>query len=217
MSRYIDPVMVASDRVDERARLLARLGDTVHAVVGDLGPDTPALLRWAVLAAVQARLDDPADVMAEVVLSLGEAVGWDHDWRPSTLGPAEALALAVCDGRGATTHAVAAVLGAELDAVAAARDRARLAVGLPPAPLPCTIRHADEPHATACVACMLVRADAATARARVGAFLGPVGGLVLDRLVAAADAWQADVLRPRLRAVAEDGPDPWSSLAGPAA
>ena len=95
----------------------------------------------------------------------------------------------------------------------ACRDAARLVVGLPPAPPACTRRHAEQPDDRVCAICMLVRADAATARALVEDRGLVPRGLVIDRVVERATRWQADMLRPRVDTVV-DGPSPWTAIAG---
>lgn len=216
MDRFIDTVMIGSDRVDERARLITRLCDTVAPLVGDLGPDTAPLIRGALLATIRAGHARPLDVVADVLARLCEATGATVAWRSPSLSAGESLALGLCDGRGVTDYAAGATIGVDRDEVARARDRARESIALPPAPPACTRRHADTADGDTCVTCMLVRADAATARARVATHLGVPQGLVMDRVVARAQQWQADVLRPRTRAVA-DGPSPWTAVAGLAA
>lgn len=212
MDRFIDTVMIGSERIDERARLITRLCDTVAPLVGDLGGDTPALVRGALLATMRQAHARPLDVVADVLDRLSESVGVVVTWRTATLAPGEALALGVCDGRGLTDFALGAAVGVDRDEVAVARDRARLDVGLPPAPPACTRRHADLGDADTCAACMLVRADGATATARVRAEVGVPGGIVMDRVVERAHQWQAAVMRPRLRPV-PGGPSPWTAMA----
>ena len=212
MDRFIDSVMIGSERVDERARLITRLCDTVAPVVGDLGPDTGGLIRAALLGAMRAAHARPLDVVADVLARLDQATCV----RPEPareLSPGGALAIGVCDGRGVTDYALGATVGIDRDEVASARDVARLVVGLPPAPPACTRRHADWQDDDACVSCMLVRADAATARMHVEDMELVARGLVMDRLVERAQQWQADMLRPRLHAVL-DGPSPWTAVAG---
>lgn len=211
MDRYIDSVMVGSDRVDERARLIARLCDTVLPLVGDLGPQTPDLVRAALLGAMRQEHHRPFDVVADVLDRLASAIGLG---RPSTtaLSPGEALAVGVCDGRGCSDHALGAVVGIDRDEIGSARDAGRLAIGLPPAPPACTRRHADDGQGGSCAICMLVRADTATARRRVEEHGLVAEGLVVDRVVARARAWEADMLRPRLQR-ATDGPTPWTAIA----
>lgn len=211
MDRYIDSVMLGSDRVDERARLIARLCDTVLPLVGDLGPRTPDLVRSALLGAMREEHHRPLDVVADVLDRLATAIGLGRP-RNQVLSPGEALAVGVCDGRGCTDHALGAVIGIDRDEVAAARDVGRLAIGLPPAPPPCTRRHADDGQGATCVTCMLVRADAGTARRRVEEHGLVAEGLVVDRVVARARAWESEMLRPRLQHVA-DGPAPWTAIA----
>ena len=212
MDRFIDSVMLGSDRVDERVRLLTRLGDTIAPVVGDLGRDTPALVREALLGAVRAGHARPFDVVADVLARMSAATGtsWVH---PEGLSPGGVLGLAACDGRGVSDYALGATVGIDRDEVATVRDHARLGVGLPPAPPACTRRHADHADGDTCVTCMLCRADAATARARVHDVGLVVRGRVMDQVVDHASQWQADMLRPRLHAVV-DGPSPWTAVAG---
>lgn len=212
VDRYIDSVMIGSDRVDERARLITRLCDTIAPLVGDLGPDTPELVRASLLGAMREVHRLPLDVVADVLERLSAAVGV-AERRTSALSPGEALALGVCDGRGVTDYALGAAIGIDRDEIAVARDVARLAVGLPPAPPACTRRHGEQPDTESCISCMLVRADAATARGRVLDEGIVLEGVVVDRIVARAHAWQADMLRPRVRPVA-DGPSPWTAVAG---
>lgn len=212
MDRFIDNVMIGSDRVDERARLLTRLCDTVAPVVGDLGGDTPELIREALLGAARSAHPRPLDVVADVLarLSMGIGTAWLH---PDEISPGGVLSLACCDGRGVSDYALGATVGIDRDEVAGARDLARLEVGLPPAPPACTRRHADHADGDTCVTCMLVRADALTARARVNDAGLVVRGRIMDRVVDHARQWQADMLRPRLHAVL-DGPSPWTAVAG---
>ena len=212
MDRFIDSVMIGSDRLDERARLLTRLCDTVAPVVGDLGHDTPGLIRESLLGAVRAAHARPFDVVADVLARLAAATGtaWVH---PDDLSPGGVLVLAACDGRGVTDYALGATIGIDRDEIGSARDVARLGVGLPPAPPACTRRHADHADGDSCVTCMLVRADMTTARARVHDVGLVVRGRVMDRVVDHARQWQADMLRPRLHAVL-DGPSPWTAVAG---
>lgn len=212
MDRFIDNVMLGSDRVDERARLLTRLHDTVAPVVGDLGHDTPGLVREALLGAVRAAHARPFDVVADVFARLSEATdtSWAH---PGDLSPGGVLALAACDGRGVSDYALGATVGIDRDEVACTRDRARLTVGLPPAPPACTRRHADHADGDTCVGCMLVRADTVTARTRVRDVGVVVRGRATDRVMEHAHQWQAEMLRPRLHAVL-DGPSPWTAVAG---
>lgn len=214
MDRFIDSVMLGSDRIDERARLITRLCDTVAGVVGDLGPDTDVLVRGALLEAMRRGHGRPLDVVADVVVGLATAMGDDVPAGARALSPGEALALAVCDTRGVTDHALGAVLGIDRDQVAAARDAARQQVGLPPAPPSCCARHVDAAAAAACAACMLVRADATSARAHLADEPILRDGLVLDRVVTRARRWQADMRRPRLHAPTVDGPSPWTAVAG---
>lgn len=211
MDRYIDSVMLGSDRVDERARLIARLCDTVVPLVGDLGPRTPDLVRAALLGAMRQEHHRPLDVVADVLDRLASAIGLG---RPAStvLSPGEALAVGVCDGRGCSDHALGAVIGIDRDEVASARDVGRLAIGLPPASPACTRRHADDGQGASCVTCMLVRADTAAARGRVEEHGLVAEGLVLDRVVARARAWESEMLRPRLQPVT-DGPAPWTAIA----
>lgn len=212
MDRYIDTVMIASDRIDERARLIARLSDTIGPLVGELGPRTPDHIRCALLATVRRGHERPLDVVADALDHLSEAVGVDVVWRLPGVTPGGALALGFCDGHGLTDYAVGATLGIDRDEVAAARDAARLQVGLPPAPPACTRRHADVGFADTCVTCVLVRADAMTAHSRVVTHLGLPCGTVMDRVITHAQQWQADALRPRLRQTAS-GPAPWTATA----
>lgn len=213
MDRYIDTVMIGSDRVDERARLIARLCDTVGPLVGELGPRTPDHIRGALLATMRRGHQRPLDVVAEVLDHLSETIGVEVVWQLPGATPGEALALGLCDGHGLTDFAVGATLGVDRDEVAAARDTARLEVGLPPAPPACTLRHADVGCADTCVACVLVRADAMTAQARVLTHLGLPCGVVMDRVITRIQQWQSDVLRPPLP---DDpsGPSPWTAIAG---
>lgn len=211
MDRYIDTVMIGSDRVDERARLIARLSDTVGSLVGELGPQTPDHIRCALLASMRRGHERPLDLVADVLDRLSETIGVDVVWRLPGVSPGEALALGFCDGHGLTDFAVGATLCVDRDEVAAARDASRLEVGLPPAPPACTRRHADVGFADSCVTCVLVRADAMTAHSRVLTHLGLPCGTVMDRVVARARQWQADALRPRLRQAAH-GPSPWTSM-----
>lgn len=213
MDRYIDTVMIGSDRVDERARLIARLSDTVAPLVGDLGPDTRTHIRSALVATMRCGHARPVDVVAEVLDHVTEAMGVEVVWRLPGVSPGETLSLGLCDGHGLTDYAVGATLGVDRDEVAAARDTARLDVGLPPAPPACTRRHADVGFADACVTCVLVRADAATAQARVSMRLGLPCGVVMERVVERARRWHADVLRPRLHHTTS-GPSPWTAIAG---
>lgn len=213
MDRYIDSVMLGSDRVDERARLIARLSDTVAPLVGDLGPDTPDLIRSALLGAMRTGHHRPLDVVADVLDRLSTAVGCAPAYRPDTVTPGGALALGACDGHGLSDYALGAAIGIDRDEVAAARDAARLAVGLPPAPPACTRRHLDRRESDTCVSCMLVRADTRTARARVVDQGVVPSGVVIDRVVEHARRWQADMLRPRVRP-AVGGPSPWTAIAG---
>lgn len=213
MDRFIDSVMIGSQRIDERARLIARLCDTVAAVVGDLGPDTAALVRGSLLGAVRRGHDRPLDVVADVVVGLAAAAGDVDPPRHRDLSPGQALALAVCDGFGVTDFAFGAVVGIDRDEVAAARDAARRVVGLPPAPPACTARHHDPAAAATCSACMLVRADATTARMLLADTPLLREGVVVERVVDAARRWQADMRRPRLHGPACDGPSPWTSVA----
>lgn len=213
MDRFIDTVMIGSDRIDERARLIARLSDTVAPLVGDLGPDTHDHIRCALLATMRRGHTRPLDVVAEVLDRLSELVGIQVVWRLPAVSPGEALSLGLCDGHALTDYAVGATVGVDRDEVAAARDTARLAVGLPPAPPACTRRHADVGFADACVTCVLVRADGAIAQTRVLTHLGLPHGVVMERVVDRARQWQADVLRPRLRH-ATGGPSPWTAIAG---
>ena len=212
MDRYIDSVMVGSDRVDERARLITRLCDTVAPLVGDLGPDTPELIRSALLGAMRAAHVRPVDVVADVLGGLADATGAPLPTLDD-VPPGGTLALGVCDGRGVSDHALAAATGIDRDAVATCRDAARLVVGLPPAPQACTRRHAERPDDRVCAVCVLVRADAATARALVEDRGLVPRGRVIDRVVERATRWQADMLRPRVHAVV-DGPSPWTAIAG---
>lgn len=212
MDRYIDTAMIGSDRIDERARLIARLSDTVGALVGELGPRTPDHIRCALLATMRRGHERPLDVVADALDHLSEATGVDVVWRLPGVTPGEALSLGFCDGHGLTDYAVGATLAVDRDEVATARDAARLEVGLPPAPPACTHRHADVGFADACVACVLVRADAMTAQARVLTHLGLPSGTVMDRVITRARQWQADALRPRLRKTAS-GPSPWTAIA----
>lgn len=213
MDRYIDSVMVGSDRIDERARLLTRLCDTVAPLVGDLGPTTPDLIRGALLAAMREAHQRPLDVVAGVLERLCSAVGDTPHWHRRAHSPGEALAVGACDGRGVSDHALGAAIGIDRDEVAAARDRARLAIGLPPAPPGCTRRHLEDLEPVSCVTCMLVRADTATAHARVVEQGCVPEGVVIDRVVEHAQRWHADMLRPRLHPVT-DGPSPWTAIAG---
>lgn len=213
MDRYIDTVMIGSDRVDERARLITRLSDTVGPLVGRLGPHTPEHIRCALLAAMRRGHERPLDVVADVLDRLCEAIGVDVVWQLPGVTPGEGLALGFCDGHGLADFAVGATLGVDRDEVATARDAARLEVGLPPAPPACTRRHADVGVANTCVTCVLVRADAMIAHARVLTHLGLPCGTVMDRVVARARQRQADVLRPRL-CHAVSGPSPWTAIVG---
>lgn len=211
MHRFIDSAMIGSDRVDERVRLITRVCDTLAPVVGDLGRDTPELIREALLGAMRAQHGRPLDVVADVLGRLSAATG--TPWRCAAgLAPGGVLTLSACDGHGVSDYALGATVGVDRDEVACVRDQARLVVGLPPAPPACTRRHAELADG-ACVTCMLVRADTATARTRVHEEGVVVGGRVLDRVVAHAQQWQADMLRPRLHAVL-DGPSPWTAVAG---
>lgn len=214
MDRFIDSVMVGSERVDERARLITRVCDTVAAVVGDLGPDTPALVRGSLLGAIRRGHDRPLDVVADVVVGLAASVGDVPSIRHPDLSPGQSLALAICDGHGVTDYALGAVVGIDRDEVASARDAARQVVGLPPAPPACTARHHDGAAAAACPACMLVRADATTARLLLADTPVLREGTVVERVVGAARRWQADMRRPRVHAPTTDGPSPWSSVIG---
>ena len=213
MDRFIDSVMLGSDRVDERARLITRLSDTVAPLVGDLGPDTPDLIRLALLGAMRAGHRQPLDVVADVLDRLSSAVGCRPARRPDAVSPGQALALGACDGHGLSDYALGAAIGIDRDEIAAARDSARLAVGLPPAPPACTRRHADRREGDSCVTCMLVRADTMTAHARVVDQGGVPTGVVIDRVVDHARRWQADMLRPRVLPAA-GGPSPWTAIAG---
>lgn len=213
MDRYIDTVMIGSDRVEERARLIARLSDTVGPLVGELGPRTPDHIRCALLRTMRRGHERPIDVVAEVLDHLSEAVGVEVVWRLPGVTPGEALALGLCDGHRLTDFAVGATLGVDRDEVATARDAGRLEVGLPPAPPACTQRHADVGLTDTCVACVLVRADAMTAHSRVLTRLGLPCGTVMDRVVTQAQRWQSDALRPRLHRAAS-GPSPWTAIAG---
>jgi hypothetical protein len=202
VDRFIDNVMLGSDRVDERARLITRLCDTVAPLVGDLGPTTPELIRTSLLAAVSAAHERPLDVVADLLEVLSEAVGVDVDWRDDRLSPGGSLALGACDGHGVSDFALGAVLGVDRDEV-----------GLPPAPPACTRRHHEPRPAQGCVACMLVEADTTTASARVEDIGARPHGVVVDRVVARARAWQAEMVRPR-RGSTLAGPSPWTSVAG---
>lgn len=213
MDRFIDSVMIGSNRIDERARLLTRLCDTVAPLVGDLGPSTPDLIRTALLGTVRVGHRRPLDVVADVLGRLCEAVGADVAWQHPDLTTGEALALGMCDGRGLSDYALGAAIGIDRDEIAAARDDARLAIGLPPAPPACTRRHPDATDREACATCMLVRADAVTARARAADQGVLPCGTVIDAVVRHATAWQADMLRPRLRPEGS-GPSPWTAVAG---
>lgn len=213
MDRYIDTVMIGSDRVDERARLIARLCDTVGPLVGELGPRTPDHIRGALLATMRRGHSRPLDVVAEVLDHLSESIGVEVVWQLSGVTPGEALALGLCDGHGLTDYAVGATLGVDRDEVATARDTARLEVGLPPAPPACTLRHTDVGFADGCVACVLVRADAMTAQARVLTHLGLPCGVVMDRVITRVEQWQSDVLRPP-SPDDPSGPSPWTAIAG---
>lgn len=212
MDRYIDAVMVCSERIDERARLIARLHDTIAPLVGDLGPDTPAVVRGAMLAAVNAGHECPLDLVADVIDRLSNAVDVAPTWRTLRLGPGATLALGVCDGLGVSDTALAAVLGIERDDVVRARDVARQEVGLPPAPSPCRQRHPFG--ITSCVTCVLVRADARTAQATVQCLRSLPHGVVVDRVVEHAIAWEAAHLAAASHdePASESGPSPWSAV-----
>lgn len=213
MDRFIDTVMLGSDRVDEQARLITRLSDSVGALVGDLGPATAELVRAALLAATGAHHRRPLDVVADVLVHLAAAVGDATVRCHPSLSPGQALALGACDGHGLTDYALGASIGIDRDEVATARDEARRVIGLPPAPAACTRRHPATAARATCVACMLVRADTAAARARVSTQVGVPDGVVIHRVVAHARHWQDDRLRPRPLPTGA-GPTPWTAVAG---
>lgn len=210
MDRFIDSVMLTSDRVDERARLITRLCDTIAPLVGDLGPSTPELIRSSLLGAMRQGHRRPFDVVADVLERLSAETGHPVG-RHTEMTPGEALALGVCDGLEVCDYALGAAVGIDRDEIAVARDAARLVVGLPPAPPTCTARHGTATSPDGCITCMLVRADAATAHARVVEHDAVPRGLVVERVVASARTWQRELRRPRHRPVG-DGPNPWVAV-----
>lgn len=211
MDRYIDSVMIGSDRVDERVRLITRLCDMVAPLVGDLGPRTDELIRTSLLATMREAHGRPLDVVGDLLDRLSEAAGTPVTWRRPALAPGQSFAVGLCDGRSLTDFALGAAVGIDRDEVSAARDQGRFALDLPPAPPACTTRHAEVGQRETCVSCALVMADAAMARPRVAASLGVPTGVVMDRVVARAEEWQAATLRPRFHA-SMSGPLPWVGL-----
>lgn len=207
VERFIDTVMIGSDRVEERARLITRLSDTLSTVVGPLGPGSDAIVRSCLLTTLHTCHEQPLDVVADVLHRLGERTG-ATPWQLDGIGPGASLALGLCDGHGLTDFAVGAAIGIDRDEVARARDAARLALDVPPAPAACTRRHQPEEPVGTCASCVLVHADIASARPRIVARQAPPSGHVMDRVVARAREWHAAVMREGLKRVAE-GPSPW--------
>jgi hypothetical protein len=217
MGRYIDAVMLQSDRIDERSRLIARLAELVDPFVDDLtrDPDVRVTVqRRAVLAAVRGNHASPLDLVAATLDDVARRLDAPPLVRLPDLRPGAALVAGLTDGRGVHAADVAHVLEIDPDAVIRARDEARVALHLSPVIAGCPReRFGLRGHTMSCPDCLLAASDRAAARRRlVELDAVPVGALA-DLIVARAQRHATGPVID-LTALEGDVPEIWTALVG---